>query len=160
MEQFSKLEATLTRIQEQRRRAAARAASSNDMRREAAMNPPVLLAAMLAALSAACPAVTIAQESAAQDAPHRPACPARAEARGALGALPARAGTVPEPQRGTVAPSARVSSHTATPSSRAMAAALARDEKTTIDEKTAATLCKRAIAPDAKEDGEAQAEDG
>jgi len=59
-----------------------------------------------------------------------------------------------------VAPSARVPSQTATPSSRAMAAASARDEKTTIDEKTAGTLCKRPIAPDAKENGEAQAEDG
>jgi hypothetical protein len=47
-----------------------------------------------------------------------------------------------------------------TPSSRAMAAAWARDGKTTKEEKNAGTLCERVIAPRSKEEGGAQQEDG
>jgi hypothetical protein len=119
------------------------------------MNPPVLLAAVLGTF----PVLALAQESAAQSAPHQPACLAKAEARGARGALPARAGTAPEPQRGTVAPGTRVPSNMVTPSSRAMAAALARDEKTTDEEKNAGDLCARTIAPDTKGNGGAQSID-
>jgi hypothetical protein len=120
------------------------------------MSPPVLLAAVLGAF----PVVALVQESAAQSAPHQPACPARAEARGARGALPARAGTVPEPQRGTVAPGTPVPSNTVTPSSLSMAAASARNQKTTDEEKSADAFCNRTIAPDARKEGGAQAGGG
>lgn len=57
-------------------------------------------------------------------------CAARADS-----ALPARAAAAPAPQLGTVAPNTRVPSWTDTPSRRAMAAATARDEKNTDDQK-------------------------
>jgi hypothetical protein len=123
---------------------------------EAGMNKPVLLAIMLTALPAAAPA----QEGKADSVSPRLRCTDPREAPLAAGALPARASTVPEPQRGTVAPGTRVPSETVTPSSRAMAAVSARGEKTTNEKENADARCRRIIAPDLFEAGGAAGKDG
>jgi hypothetical protein len=110
------------------------------------MKKPVLWAAVLAAL----PPGALAQEGKPASAAHQPDC---TDAPRAAAALPARASTRPEPQRGTVAPNTRVPSHTVTPSSRAMAAASARAEKTTNEKKYAEGHCADETAPGAPESG-------
>jgi len=78
----------------------------------------------IAALGCALPLQAMAQDAAPADPP----CRAEAqEAQRASAALPARAGTRPMPERGTVAPSNRVPAHVESASSRAMAAAARRD---------------------------------
>ena len=113
------------------------------------MKKPLLWAAVLVALPPAAPA----QEGKPASAAHQPDC---ADAPRAASALPARASTKPEPQQGTVAPNTRVPSHTVTPSSRAMAAASARAEKTTNEEKNAGGPCADATEPGAPESGGAK----
>lgn len=112
------------------------------------MKKALLLAAMLAV-----PGAALAQE----DKKPAPA-PQRGcrDAPRADSALPARASTRPAPQLGTVAPNSRVPSHTATPSRRAMAAASARDEKTTNAEKDVHDPCADEAAPNAPESGRAK----
>jgi hypothetical protein len=111
------------------------------------MKKPVLWAAVLAAL----PPGALAQEGKPASAAHQPDC---LDAPRAASALPARASTRPEPQRGTVAPNTRwPPSHTVTPSSRAMAAASARAEKTTNEQKNAEGHCADETAPGAPERG-------
>ena len=113
------------------------------------MKKPVLLAAVAAAAAAAAlPAGVLAQEGAPEPAPSQPGCATSADAPRADSALPARASTRPEPQLGTVAPATRVPSHTATPSSRAMAAA-ARAGKTNEKEKNATDACRGEARPPA-----------
>lgn len=114
------------------------------------MKKTVLLAAVLAAVPGAAPAQedkAPAPKRGCQDAP-------RADS-----ALPARASTRPAPQLGTVAPNTRVPSHTTTPSRRAMAAASARDEKTTNAEKDGHDRCADDAGPDASESGRAKPEE-
>lgn len=87
------------------------------------------------ALAAVQPLYVSAQEPANSDAPCRAE---QMEKERASAALPARVGTHPMPERGTIAPAARVPSNVVTPSSRAMAAARAREQgesakKTTQD---------------------------
>jgi hypothetical protein len=113
------------------------------------MKKPVLWAAVLAAL----PPGALAQEGKPATAAHQPDC---TDAPRAASALPARASTRPEPQRGTVAPNTHVPSHTVTPSSRAMAAASARAEKTTDEEKNAGGRCADGSEPGAPESGRAK----
>lgn len=93
------------------------------------MNKPVLLAALAAAL----PVHVLAQEAGPGAAPPQRDCAAGAELPPASGALPARAGTKPEPQLGTVAPNTRVPSQVDTPSMRAMRTARARDARRVAD---------------------------
>lgn len=94
------------------------------MSMEVKMNKPLLIAAACAALPACA-----AQDSAPAAPPATPAmaahCAMPDHPPPATGALPARARTVPEPQRGTVAPNARVPSQVMTPSMRAMEKAMA-----------------------------------
>jgi len=78
------------------------------------------------ALAAVQPLYVAAQEPAKPDAPCR--VEEKAEER-ASAALPARAGTHPMPERGTIAPATHVPSHVVSASSRAMAAARAREEQ-------------------------------
>ena len=79
----------------------------------------------IAALSCALPLHAVAQDA----APAEPPCRADDQAaERASAALPARAGTRPMPERGTVAPASRVPSHVESASSRAMAASTARRE--------------------------------
>ncbi|QNB01178.1 hypothetical protein [Massilia sp. Se16.2.3] len=93
------------------------------------MNHSLLLAAMWAAL----PVFASAQEGAsagapgpaANSAPSGSPCGADAPDQ-ALGALPARASTRPQPQLGTVAPATWLPRETHSASSRAMAVATAR----------------------------------
>lgn len=113
------------------------------------MRKTVLWAAALAAL----PPSALAQEGKPDTAAHQPDCTGAPRADSAL---PARASTKPEPQRGTVAPGTRVPSHTVTPSSRAMAAASARAEKTTNEEKNAGGHCADGTGPGAPESGRAK----
>jgi hypothetical protein len=114
------------------------------------MKNPVLWAAVLAAL----PPGALAQEGKPASAAHQPDC---TEAPRAASALPARASTQPEPQQGTVAPNTHLPpSHTVTPSSRAMAAATARAEKTTNEEKNVGGHCADGSAPGAPESGRAK----
>lgn len=110
------------------------------------MNTPVLLAAMLAAL----PGATLGQEEGTPVPAPRQDC---TEVPRADSAVPARATTGPAPQLGSVAPNTRVPSHTMTPSRRAMAAASARAEKTTNEEKNTRDHCADAAAPHAPESG-------
>lgn len=114
------------------------------------MKKTVLLATMLASLPGAAPAQ---EEKGPPPAPRR-ACQ---DAPRADSALPARASTRPAPQLGTVAPNIRVPSHTATPSRRAMAAASARDEKTTSAANDADHPCADGAAPHAPASGAVQA---
>jgi hypothetical protein len=120
------------------------------------MNKPILLAVMLTALPSAVPA----QESKPGSVPPLSRCADAPETPLAAGALPARASTTAEPQRGTVAPGTRVPSQTVTPSSRAMAAVSARDEKTTNNEENTGTHCKQAIDPHSLKDSRGQEIDG
>ena len=113
------------------------------------MKKTVLLAAMLAALPGAVPAQ---EEKGTNPAPRRDC----QDAARADSALPARASTRPAPQLGTVAPNTRVPSYTATPSRRAMAAASARDEKTTNAEKQADKPCTEDAGPNALQSGSAK----
>lgn len=87
------------------------------------MNKPLLIAAVCAALPACA-----AQDPAPAMPPAKAAMAAHCgmpDHAPASGALPARAGTRPAPQMGTVAPNARVPSHVMTPSMRAMEQAMA-----------------------------------
>lgn len=118
------------------------------------MNMPVLLAAIVAGL----PAGALPQEGKPGSAPPQADCAARAERPRAQSALPARASTKPEPQLGTVAPNTRLPSHTDTPSSRAMAAASARAEKTPSEEKDTRGQCAAGAVPRAPENGRAKPE--
>ena len=121
------------------------------------MNKPVLLAAVAAA-AAPLPAGVLAQEGAPEPAPSQPGCATSADAPRADSALPARASTKPEPQLGTVARDKWVAPHTDTPSSRAMAAASARAEKTTNEGKNAQGDCAGDALPLAPENGRAKPE--
>lgn len=85
------------------------------------MNKPLLIAAVCAGLPAyAQDAVPAAAPVSAPVSAH---CNMPDDPPPASGALPARAGTRPEPHRGSVAPNSRVPSQVVTPSMRAMAAA-------------------------------------
>jgi hypothetical protein len=125
--------------------------------KETAMNKPVLLAAM-ATVTAGLPLGAFAQEGGPGTTPPQPGCAARAEAPRADSSLPARASDKPEPQLGTVAPTTRVPSHTDTPSSRAMAAASARAEKTTDAGKNAQGHCAGDTVPPAPGNSRAKPE--
>jgi len=93
---------------------------------EAAMHKPVLFAAMVAALPLG-PAAQANPDTAPGKPAPQPGCAGYEEAPRASSALPARAGTKPAPELGTVAPNTRVPSHTVTPSLRAMRAANAKE---------------------------------
>lgn len=80
---------------------------------------------LTAALCAAQPLYAAAQEAAPADPPCRVD---QKRTDHASAALPARAGTHPMPERGTIAPAARVPATADTASSRAMAAARAREQ--------------------------------
>jgi hypothetical protein len=111
------------------------------------MKKPVLWAAVLAAL----PPGALAQEGKPASAAHQPDC---LDAPRAASALPARASTRPEPQRGSVAPNTRwPPSHTVTPSSRAMAAASAPAEKATSVEQKPEGHCADETMPGATDSG-------
>jgi len=98
---------------------------------------------LLAALSCAVPMSAMAQEAAPVDPP----CKAQANpAERASAALPARAATRPMPERGTVAPANRVPSHVDSASSRAMAAATAR-QQTEDAKKNVGSGCGPAAPP-------------
>jgi len=101
------------------------------------MHTPLLLAAMVAALPLAATAQDDPATAPAQPAP-RSGCAGFEEAPRASSALPARAGTRPAPELGTVAPNTRVPSHTVTPSMRAMRAARAKDAARAAGEPAAA----------------------
>ena len=94
----------------------------------------------IAALSCALPLHSLAQDAAPADPPCRAGPGANAPGANeaqvsehqpnerASAALPARVGTRPMPERGSIAPAGRVPSHVESASSRAMAAANARQE--------------------------------
>jgi len=83
----------------------------------------------MAALSCALPLHAMAQVPAPASVPADSPCRADPQqAERAAAALPARAGTHPMPERGTVAPANRVPSQVVSASSQAMAAATARRE--------------------------------
>ncbi|MDB5745626.1 MAG: hypothetical protein JWP72_474 [Massilia sp.] len=121
------------------------------------MNKPLLFAAVCAGLPACAALATPpgteswaagcevqdGQQNRPRDHPHP-----------ASGALPARASTGPEPQRGTVAPSTRVPSHVVTPSMRAMErASAARAGNMTDVDKKAQNNCADTPAPGAPQQG-------
>ena len=115
------------------------------------MSKPLLIAVVCAGLPAcaalATPPGAESLACAAQDRVHEHPPPA-------TGALPARAGTGPAPERGTVAPSTRVASHIRTPSMRAMERATAAREATAPDaDKTMQDNCKEERAPGAPAQG-------
>lgn len=120
------------------------------------MNTPLLFAAMLAVA----PPLMAAQEprpDAAPAQPHpNPGCTDAGERPRAASALPARAATRPEPQRGSVAASGRVASHADTPSHRAMAEAAARTDNREQVEKKEQDPCAAGPARAAPENGEAR----
>ena len=117
------------------------------------MNKPLLIAAVCAGLPACAALAT---------PPGTEAWAARCEVQDNLqnhpppasGALPARASTRAEPERGTIAPSTRVASHVRTPSMRAMerASAAQAGESTDVDKK-AQENCADAFTPDAPPQG-------
>ncbi|MFC5480009.1 hypothetical protein [Massilia suwonensis] len=125
-------------------------AVSIEQRVEASMNMPLLIAAVCTGLPG-CAAQ--APATAGATAAPSPRCAAPADTARTASALPARAAVHPEPERGSIAASGRVPSHTVTPSSRAMAAALARDQKTTEVEKHGEGVCPADAKPDAPEKG-------
>lgn len=98
-------------------------------------------ALLTAALLAAQPYHAMAQEPARADAP----CRADDKvAERASAALPARAGTHPMPERGTIAPATRVPSTVDSASSRAMAAARAREQQADSAKKETQDGCQPA----------------
>jgi len=100
-----------------------------------------------AALLAAQPLYVAAQEPGKADAPCR--VDGKANER-ASAALPARAGTHPMPERGTIAPATRVPSTVESASSRAMAAARAREQQADSAKKESQDGCQPAaqqVAP-------------
>lgn len=115
------------------------------------MNMPLLLAVICIGLPGC------AAQAAPGNTPARAAadahCAAQEDSPRAASALPARAATHPEPQRGSVAAAGRVPSQGETASSRAMAAASAHDEKTTQVEKNAQPGCANRTALTASENG-------
>lgn len=120
------------------------------------MKPPILFSVMLAAL----PVCAAAQAPKPGSAPARPDCTGSATASAqvprASGALPARASTRPEPQRSSVAPPARVPSHTETPSLRAMRSARAKEAGSAPDAPAGTGLdcaAPAASAPTPREEG-------
>ncbi|MEN3276634.1 MAG: hypothetical protein V7631_2424 [Massilia sp.] len=115
---------------------------------------PLLLAAVCVGLPG-CAAQAASGNTAGTAAPDAH-CAAQDEPLRAASALPARAATHPEPQRGSVAAAGRLPSQGETASSRAMAAASARDEKTTQVEKNAQPACANRTAPAPSENGSAR----
>jgi hypothetical protein len=118
---------------------------------EAAMHTPVLFAAMVVAL----PLGATAQDN-PDAAPAKPApqsgCAGAEEAPPASSALPARAGTKPAPELGSIAPNTRVPSHTVTPSLRAMRAANAKEAARALGNPRAAnTGCAPPVSPPVKQ---------
>jgi len=88
------------------------------------MKQSLLLAAFAGPLVCALPLHAVAQAATHSAAPADSPCRVGDKAaERASAALPARAGTRPMPERGTVAPANRVPSHVESGSSRAMAAA-------------------------------------
>jgi len=116
------------------------------------MNMPLLIAAACAALPGCATAQAMPQPRTAA-APPAP-CAAPADSLRASSALPARAGTRPEPQLGSVAAAGRVPSHASTPSARAMAAATARADNTHVEKNTQGA-CASAATSGALPDGTA-----
>ncbi len=93
------------------------------------MKQSLLLAAFASPLVCALPLHAVAQAATHSAAPADSPCRVGDKAaERASAALPARAGTRPMPERGTVAPANRVPSQVTSGSSRAMAAATARRE--------------------------------
>ena len=109
------------------------------------MHKPVLFAAMVAALPLGSAAQANPDTLPGKPAP-QPGCAGVEEAPRASSALPARAGTKPAPELGTVAPNTRVPSHTVTPSVRAMRAATAKEAaRAGGDPKAAQTDCAQPV---------------
>jgi len=101
------------------------------------MKQPLSMAALVCALPVYAVAQAPAPASVSASAPvSAPAAAAAAvpcqtkdrSAQRASAALPARVGTRPMPERGSIAPAGRVPSHVESASSRAMAAVAARDQ--------------------------------
>lgn len=107
-------------------------------------------ALLTAALFAAQPLYVAAQEPARTDAPCRVDDKA---AERASAALPARAGTHPMPERGAIAPATRVPSTVESASSRAMAAARAREQQADSEKKTTQDGCQPAARQAAPAEG-------
>lgn len=101
-------------------------------------------AVLTAALLAAQPLYVMAQEPASAAAPCRTDDKA---AERASAALPARAGTHPMPERGTIAPATPVPSHVESASSRAMAAARAREQQADSGKNATRDGCQPAAQP-------------
>lgn len=107
-------------------------------------------AVLTAALLAAQPLYVAAQEP----APAAPPCRADHQANErASAALPARAGTHPMPERGTLAPATRVPSHVESAASRAMAAAQARQQQEDSGKKDTQDGCQPAARQAAPAEG-------
>jgi len=113
------------------------------------MNMPLLIVAACAGLPG-CATGQAVPEPRSTAAPPAP-CAAPADSMRASSALPARAGTHPEPQLGSVAAAGRVPSHALTPSARAMAAATARADAHV--EKNTQDSCARAATSGAPAGG-------
>ena len=111
------------------------------------MKQSLLFAVLAGPLVGVLPLQAMAQDVGQNAAPADPPCRVddRAVER-ASSALPARAGTRPMPERGTVAPANRLPAHMESASSRAMAAAAARS-----DAKDAKKNNKPACGPAAQE---------
>lgn len=107
-------------------------------------------ALLTAALCAAQPFYVAAQEPGKTDQPCRADDKA---AERASAALPARAGTHPMPERGTIAPATRVPSTVDSASSRAMAAARAREQQADSEKKTTQDGCQPAARQAAPVEG-------
>lgn len=112
------------------------------------MNKPLLIVTVIAAV----PACAL-QEPDQGGVPGTDmfACTGQESATRAASALPARAAAQAEPQRGSVAGPGYVPSQGATASGRAMAAALAHDERAARVKENRQGACPRGEMPDASE---------
>ena len=113
------------------------------------MNRALLTAALLAAQ----PFYAAAQEPGKTD---QPCTVADKASERASAALPARASTHPMPERGTIAPATRVPSTVESASSRAMAAARAREQQAESEKKTTQDGCQPAARQAAPAEGAKQ----
>lgn len=120
------------------------------------MNIPLLIAAACTGLPG-CATGQVAPERNTTAAPRAP-CAVSADSLRASSALPARAGTRPEPQLGSVAAAGRVPSHASTPSGRAMAAAMARADNVHVEKNTQVS-CASAATSGAPAAGKATPDD-
>lgn len=120
--------------------------------KEAAMNMPLLIAAVCTGLPGCAAGQAFSEPGAAASTTQ---CAVQEEKPRAASALPARAATHSEPQRGSIAATGRIPSYADTPSARAMSAAKARAEAAGHSKNRAQATCADQVVPHAHENGRA-----